>query len=170
MKLYFQRHGIADWPDWNKSDDDRPLTPDGIDRLKAQAKTLKRLDLKLDLVLSSPLPRAKQTAEIVADKLGLKVTTTPALAPGLNVAKLTKLLASHAKAESVMLVGHEPDFSTCIAGEKRRLKPTRSSGFSTEARYASATSLSSFHEMANGFSTNTCLPARIARTTCAACS
>ncbi len=116
MKLYFLRHGVADWPNWNKPDDQRPLTPEGIERLKAQSKALKRLDLKLDVILSSPLPRAKQTAEIVADRLGLKVTTSAALAPGFDMAKLTKLLAAHAKAEAVMLAGHEPDFSTCISG------------------------------------------------------
>jgi len=114
MKLYFQRHGLADWPNWTKPDDERPLTSEGIERLKAQAKTLQKLDLAVDTILSSPLPRAKQTADLVAERLGVTVTINPILVPGFNFAKLTQLLKNFANTESLMLVGHEPDFSTCI--------------------------------------------------------
>jgi phosphohistidine phosphatase len=115
MKLYFLRHGIADWPNWKDDDDRRPLTPDGIEKMKAEAKAIKRLKPELDLILSSPLPRAKQTAEIVGDKLGLKVTLVPALAPGFSSPKLTTLLKAHVGAESIMLVGHEPDLGGIIS-------------------------------------------------------
>ncbi len=115
MKLYFLRHGIADWPDWQEADDKRPLTADGIARMRAEAKALKKLGLELDVILSSPLPRAKQTAELVADKLGYEVKVSKALAPGFDISKLAALLKENAKAESVMIVGHEPDFSTAVA-------------------------------------------------------
>jgi phosphohistidine phosphatase len=115
MKLYFLRHGIADWPNWKDDDDKRPLTPDGIEKMKAEAKTIKRLKPELDLILSSPLPRAKQTAEIVADKLGMKVHIAPSMAPGFNATKLAGLIKEHSKAESIMFTGHEPDLSTIIS-------------------------------------------------------
>src|SRR5436853_7070712 len=66
-ELYLIRHGIAEergdrWPD----DAKRPLTEDGIDRLRKEARGLARLGISIDLVLTSPLVRTKQTAEIVA--------------------------------------------------------------------------------------------------------
>ena len=73
MKLYFFRHGQADWPNWNKPDDERPLTKEGAKEVRKVAKLL--LQLKISpLILTSPLPRASQTAEIVADVLGSRNT------------------------------------------------------------------------------------------------
>jgi phosphohistidine phosphatase len=67
MRLYFLRHGLADWPEWDPArDHERPLTKDGMKKMKEQAKTLLALDLKLDAILSSPYTRAYQTADIVA--------------------------------------------------------------------------------------------------------
>ena len=65
MKLCFLRHGEADWPDWNKPDDERPLTERGRKEMKRVARFLERLKLVPDAILTSPLPRASQTAEIV---------------------------------------------------------------------------------------------------------
>ncbi len=113
-KLYFLRHGLADWPDWDKPDEERPLTPDGIERMKLEAKTITRLKLAPDAILSSPLVRARQTADIVADRLGLPVKVAPALAPGFSLTKLEKLVRD-ADPGALMLVGHEPDFSTTIS-------------------------------------------------------
>lgn len=115
MKLYFQRHGLADWPNWHGPDDERPLNEEGLAQLKAQAKTLKSLKLSLDAIISSPLPRARQTAEIVAEPLGLTVEVDPKLAPGFSVSKLSSVLKKYAEAEAVMIVGHESDFSICIS-------------------------------------------------------
>jgi phosphohistidine phosphatase len=116
MKLYFLRHGLADWPEWDPAKDhERPLTKEGLKKMKEQAKTLLALDLKLDAILSSPYTRAYQTADIVAGKLRLDVKTEPLLAPGFAYKKLTDLLESYEQAEALMLVGHEPSFSTVIA-------------------------------------------------------
>ena len=114
-RLYFLRHGLADWPNWTGPDGERPLTPEGIRKMKDTAKTLKGLDLSLEAIFSSPLIRAKQTAEFAADRLKIKVTIVPALAPGFGVHQLGELLAEYADAKTLMLVGHEPDFSTTIA-------------------------------------------------------
>ena len=116
MRLYFLRHGIADWPDWDPArDHERPLTKDGLKKLKAQAKRLADLGVKFDVALSSPYTRAYQTADIIAGKLGLEVKTEPLLAPGFNLDKLAQITASYADDQTLLLVGHEPSFSTVIA-------------------------------------------------------
>ncbi len=116
MKLYFLRHGIADWPEWDPTrDHERPLTKDGLKKMKEEAKTLLALDLKLDAIISSPYTRAYQTADIVAGKLRLDVKNEPSLAPGFDSDKLASILESYEQAGALMLVGHEPSFSTVIA-------------------------------------------------------
>ena len=113
MKLYFLRHGLADWPEWDKPDDERPLTEDGKREMYRIAQFLRELNVAPSVVLSSPLPRAWQTAEIAADAIGVKLREEPALAPGFTATKLRALLKG-AKGADVMLVGHEPDFSAAI--------------------------------------------------------
>ena len=116
MRLYFLRHGIADWPDWDPArDHERPLTKEGMKKLKEQAKRLAELGVKFDAILSSPYTRAYQTADIVAGKLGLEVKPEPLLAPGFNFDRLAQIAASYADDQSLLLVGHEPSFSTVIA-------------------------------------------------------
>jgi phosphohistidine phosphatase len=116
VRLYLLRHGLADWPDWDPArDDERPLTREGIAKLRAEARALERLDLRLDAILSSPLARARESAAIVAERLGLEPMLEPALAPGFDAKKLRPLLQRHAKADALLLVGHEPDLSATIA-------------------------------------------------------
>lgn len=114
MHLYFLRHGEADWPDWKKSDDKRPLTKRGKKEIKKLARSFKILDVELDRILTSPLPRARETAAIVAEKLDLKLREDSSLEPGFDVSALRRILRKHSH-EKVMLVGHEPDFSEVIA-------------------------------------------------------
>ena len=113
MKLCFLRHGEADWPNWNKPDDERPLTERGRKEMKRVAKFLERLKFSADAILTSPLPRASQTAEIVANRLQVELKTEAALAHGFNVERLRRLLGN-ADAGCVMVVGHEPAFSEVI--------------------------------------------------------
>jgi phosphohistidine phosphatase len=116
MRLYFLRHGVADWPDWDPArDHERPLTKEGLKKMKEQAKTLLALDLKLDAILSSPYTRAYQTADIVAAKLRLDVRTEPRLAPGFTHAKLAEIVKTFEDDQALLLVGHEPSFSTVIS-------------------------------------------------------
>ena len=116
MKLYFLRHGLADWPDWDAARDaERPLTEEGIKKMKVEAKAIERLELGLDVIFSSPYTRARQTAQAVADQLGLKVIDEDQLAPGLDVDRLRDVLRRYPNAESIMLVGHEPSFSAAIS-------------------------------------------------------
>jgi phosphohistidine phosphatase len=116
MQLYFLRHGLADWPNWDPArDDERPLTDEGVDKMRAEARAIERLGVEVDAILSSPLVRARQTAEPVAKRLGLDVVEEPALAPGFDVKRLRDVLRRYPNANGLMLVGHEPDFSQTIA-------------------------------------------------------
>ena len=114
MELYFLRHGEADWPDWKKSDDERPLTKRGKKQMRDVAKFLDRLKVRPDLIVTSPLPRAAQTAEIAADYLKAKLRKDELLAPGFGPSKLRTVLKRH-RAKVLMLVGHEPDFTQVIS-------------------------------------------------------
>lgn len=117
MRCYFLRHGIAADPaSWHGSDADRPLTREGCERMEREARAIEELGIGLDCIVTSPLLRAKQTAEIVAARLALraKVVEDLRLAEGFNVESLAAILSSHPDAESVMLVGHEPTMSATI--------------------------------------------------------
>jgi phosphohistidine phosphatase len=117
MRCYFLRHGPAGDPgDFQGADFDRPLTGEGQDRMAREAKTIAELSLDLDLILTSPLVRAKQTAAIVAS--GLKLRNAPLederLGLGFDAKALASILREHADANAIMLVGHEPSMSQTI--------------------------------------------------------
>jgi phosphohistidine phosphatase len=114
MQLYFLRHGEADWPGWTKPDDERPLTDFGKKEVRQVAKFLNRLKVKPDLVVTSPLPRALQTAEVAAEQLKTKLRQDEALEPGFGISELRTVLKRH-RSKVLMLVGHEPDFSSVIS-------------------------------------------------------
>jgi len=117
MRLYFLRHGQADRSKWSGSDFERPLTKRGKLLMAQTADTIADLNLKLDLILTSPLVRALQTAEIVARNLRLsdRLVVDTRLGPGFDTDVLADMLLEHPGANSVLLVGHEPDFSYTIS-------------------------------------------------------
>ncbi len=112
LDLIFFRHGLADWPNWPKPDDERPLTRKGRDKTHEVAKYLATLGVKPRKIFTSPLPRASQTAEIAAEHLHSPVEVTRKLGKRFTLGKLEELLAG--ETETVMLVGHEPNFSHVI--------------------------------------------------------
>ena len=115
MELYFLRHGIAeDEGPEGTGDAGRRLTKEGAAKMRAEARVLRQLGLRLDTLLSSPLARAHETAQIVAKELGLELRLSDALAPGCDARRLLDLLGEHRAAERVMVVGHEPGFSALI--------------------------------------------------------
>lgn len=117
-RLYFLRHGLADRNAWEGDDDRlRPLTDEGVARMEAEASTLQRLDLECELIVTSPLTRCRQTAEIAAEALGLvgSPVEDAALEPGFDLEKLDDLLGRYQEHDTVMLVGHEPDFSMVVS-------------------------------------------------------
>src|SRR5579863_9842177 len=117
MNCYFLRHGIAvDPQSWHGSDDDRPLTPDGEKRMEREARAIADLDLDVDTIVTSPLLRARQTAEIVADRLriGDGLVEDARVAHGFDADSVAAMLHEHDRAASVMFVGHEPSMSAAV--------------------------------------------------------
>src|SRR5687768_7697299 len=109
--LYLVRHAIAaergdDWPD----DDQRPLTARGVARFEEATSGLSRLDVVVDEIFTSPLVRAKQTADILAAGVPGKpaVKVLDALSPGHAPATVLAQLARTARRRRIALVGHEP--------------------------------------------------------------
>jgi phosphohistidine phosphatase len=92
------------------SDAERPLTEDGIAKLRKAAAGLRRTAVAPDLILSSPLVRARQTAEILIEALGEKIPLklTPALAPSGTREEIYEEIRRSRKSEALMLVGHQP--------------------------------------------------------------
>lgn len=117
-QLLLIRHAIAaergeDWPD----DDKRPLTAHGIARFKENVKGLKWLDAAVDEIFTSPLVRARQTAELLAAGLPGKpaVKVLDALAPGHSPAAVLAQLSRAARRRRIALVGHEPGLGELAA-------------------------------------------------------
>lgn len=106
MELYLLRHAEAGEA---PRDDDRTLTERGHMQAQAAAAGIAWLDLGLDTILTSPLPRAAQTAAPVADALGLRTETAGELATGRGPDDALALLAG--RGERILLVGHEPQLS-----------------------------------------------------------
>jgi phosphohistidine phosphatase len=116
-RLYVVRHGIAvDHADSAGPDGSRPLTGKGRKRFERAARAFAKHEGKLDLILTSPLVRAVQTAEILAAAVAHReVAVLEELDPSFGVASLFEALAGRAgKARSVALVGHEPQLSSVL--------------------------------------------------------
>ncbi|PYS11242.1 MAG: phosphohistidine phosphatase SixA [Acidobacteria bacterium] len=116
MEIYILRHGIAvdrGTPGYKK-DGDRPLTEDGIEKIRQVAEAMLAMELKFDLILSSPYVRAAETAKIVAGELDEEVTFTNFLLPEGNPLELIREINDN-KPQSVLLVGHEPDLSRLMS-------------------------------------------------------
>ena len=113
MILYFLRHGAAGSPRGTE-DDARELTAQGKEALRVAAPLWRRLNLRPDVVLSSPLPRAVRTAELMCDAVGGSPVVDDRLRPGASWSDLARAMATHADSRRVMFVGHEPDLSRAI--------------------------------------------------------
>lgn len=112
MLASFLRHAEAE--DRAKADFDRRLTSKGFEQAVRVGKFLARCRLIPDLILTSPVVRARQTAEIVASSLGVEIIEAPWLACGMEPEDCLKELKARVGKEHLLLVGHEPDFSHAI--------------------------------------------------------
>ena len=118
MILYFLRHGDAGaHRSGDMTDDARELTDEGRAALRAAAPLWRRLNLRPDLVLTSPLVRAQQTAELLVEALGLSrpPVVDDRLRPGANWGDLARAMTVRRDARRVLFVGHDPDLSSVIA-------------------------------------------------------
>lgn len=119
MNIYILRHGIAadrgaEYPD----DDLRPLTDKGIRCMRREAKGMNAIGVAPDLIISSTLVRAIETAEIVRQGLSAPppMITSNALVPEARPSQiLDELAAGHSSLGSVMVVGHEPHMSSLVS-------------------------------------------------------
>jgi len=127
-KLYLIRHGVAEergdgWPD----DTRRPLTEGGMAGLRKEARGLVRLGVTFDAVLTSPLVRARQTADIVAAAFDTRppIVTIDSLSPGGSTQSVLNDLEAHARRANIAIVGHEPgmgELAARLAGLKRAME------------------------------------------------
>ena len=127
-ELYLIRHGLAEergeaWPDDTK----RPLTEEGIQRMRRAARSLARIGVEIDVVLTSPLVRTRQTAESFAAGFAPHpaVVNLDALAPDGGAAAVLAELEKYAKKRSIALVGHEPgvgELGARLAGMRQSME------------------------------------------------
>jgi phosphohistidine phosphatase len=111
VELYLIRHGVAEergpaWPDDSK----RPLSDDGMARLRKSTRGLEELGVSFDVILTSPLVRTRQTAEIISGGLDAHPHVVPvaSLAPGGTYQGVIADLEKHGRRARIALVGHEP--------------------------------------------------------------
>lgn len=115
MKIYIVRHGIAEDHSRQGGDAGRELTEEGRKKMKEAAAGFARMAPEMDNIYTSPLVRARQTAEILAGPLDKKVEEMKELSPGHVPADVWKRLGALQKGANVMLVGHEPNCSELAA-------------------------------------------------------
>jgi len=113
MDLYILRH--ADANTVAATDDARPLSEKGITQAKKVGRFCKEHNIKPELILTSPVRRAAETAEIVAEILKGELMIEQWLACGMQPETALEELRGYERFESVMIVGHQPDFSLLAA-------------------------------------------------------
>lgn len=120
MELFVIRHAIAEplGKENEFSDEKRALTADGRSRMREVVKGLVKLGVEVDLIMTSPLARAVETAEIVATGVGLskkEIKQSANLAPGGSAEGLFAEIKSHPGVEAIALIGHQPDLGGLIS-------------------------------------------------------
>ena len=114
MILYFLRHASAgERMSSAKKDEKRALDELGVEQCGAVGRALAALDVQVDLILSSPLKRAAQTASLVGNEMGYegKLQLEEALRPNATFSDFRRLLDKHSAREAIMVVGHNPNLS-----------------------------------------------------------
>ena len=114
MIVYFLRHANAGKPLANpKKDEKRALDKEGIEQCGIVGRALAALDVQVDVIISSPLKRAAQTASLVGNELSYegKLQLEDALRPGASFADFRKMLEKYFNQEAIMVVGHNPNLS-----------------------------------------------------------
>jgi len=128
FELYLIRHGVAAERGENYPDDTkRPLTNEGVQKLRKESKALVELDVTFDVILTSPLVRTRQTAEIVASvfRNPPPIVAMPSLAPGASHHTIIEELSKHHRRHRIALVGHEPgigELAGRLVGSRRPLE------------------------------------------------
>ncbi|MGC9970999.1 MAG: phosphohistidine phosphatase SixA [Bryobacteraceae bacterium] len=109
MELYLLRHGIAEARRPGRADEKRELTEKGRERLRAVLEVARNAGVNPSLILTSPYPRAAQSAEMAAEILGCKkVVRTEALLPGSSRETVWEEIRAYREETAILLAGHEP--------------------------------------------------------------
>lgn len=117
MIIYFLRHASAgDHVSNPKKDEKRALDETGVEQCGYVGRALAALDAQVEVIISSPLKRAAQTASLVGNEMGYegKLQLDSALRPGAGFSDFRKLLDKYSKYESIMVVGHNPNLSEFV--------------------------------------------------------
>jgi phosphohistidine phosphatase len=117
MELYLLRHGIAEEQSPSGRDADRRLTEEGRAKLRRVLERAHAAGAEPSLILSSPLKRALETAEIAAHELGYggRIVRTDALMPDSSAVNVWAEIRKHSDEAAILLAGHEPLFSHTVA-------------------------------------------------------
>lgn len=117
MQLFLVRHAEAVEQSEDLADELRHLTRRGRKQAAKQAKRLKKKKLRPERIITSPLVRAVQTAELLAAEIGKEtvVAADASLGPGADAPAVIAMLRGASSNASLMLVGHEPQLSTLAA-------------------------------------------------------
>jgi len=118
MKLYLVRHGIAvDYGTPGVADHERALTPEGIRKMEEAARGLRALAIAPGAILTSPLPRAAQTARILMKALAPAgaLEEVRELAPGGRRSDVYGAIVARQDLAELMLVGHQPSLGEIVA-------------------------------------------------------
>ena len=127
-ELYLIRHAVAEergeeWPD----DAKRPLSEDGASRMRKAARGLARLGVTLDVIVSSPLVRTRQTSELVAAAMNPRppIVTADSLAPDGTYQEIIADLEKQSRRSRIAIVGHEPsigEFAARLIGSRHSIE------------------------------------------------
>jgi phosphohistidine phosphatase len=113
--VYILRHGEAEAKSSQIADDERHLTTRGRSKLRRNLKVAKEIGTKIDLILTSPLVRAKESAEIVRDVFGIEgFVIEEMLEPMRSPYEVYQTLAKHVSLESLLIVTHQPLISSLM--------------------------------------------------------
>jgi phosphohistidine phosphatase len=117
MKLFIVRHAAAIEGTAEVPEEQRYLTPKGRAFIRKTARTMLKKGMEPCLILTSPLVRAIQTADILAEALSyiVPVIVTDELSPGFDVGALQRLLKEFQQVDELVIVGHEPDLSGVVS-------------------------------------------------------
>ena len=114
MIIYFLRHANAGERVANpRKDEKRALDETGMEQCGSVGRALAALDVQVDVIVSSPLKRAAQTASLVGNEISYegKLQLDDALRPAASFADFHRMLGKYAKYEAILVVGHNPNLS-----------------------------------------------------------
>lgn len=115
ITLVLMRHGVAEAHDARPTDAERALTPEGLEAAGRAARGLVALGVRPDVVVTSPLIRCRQTAELVAGAAACPLHADMRLAPGMTSDDVLDVVLEHPDARTILLCTHQPGLTYAVA-------------------------------------------------------